>query len=81
MISEELKTYDTNHTRFQYKFYPLPLNPHMLKSKKKKSPDLALYQRRDGVSLHNAMSVIFHPFLVGYENNRPGGAQIWYKAL
>ena len=28
MISEDIKTYEANFTRFQYKFYPLPLNPN-----------------------------------------------------
>jgi hypothetical protein len=44
MISEEIKTYDASHTRFMYKFYPLPLNPTMLKKKKgPKDQEAALY--------------------------------------
>jgi hypothetical protein len=85
IISEDLKTYDANHTKFMYKFYPLPLNPAMLKKKKgPKCDEAALYQRKDGVGLHNAMSVVFHPFLTGYENHKTDGhqpMQIWYKAL
>lgn len=35
MISEEIKTYEANYTRFQYKFYPLPLNPNLNFNKRK----------------------------------------------
>lgn len=46
-----------------------------------------LYHRKDGVLLHNAMAVCFHPFMIGFdplakqdqEGQKPN--QIWYKAM
>lgn len=38
VISEEIKTYESNYTRFQYKFYPLPLNPTLNMKKRKSAP-------------------------------------------
>ena len=46
-----------------------------------------LYQRKDGVLLHNAMAVCFHPFMTGFDPSveqakdvqRPD--QIWYKTM
>jgi len=36
-----------------------------------------VYQRKDGICLHNAMSVCFHPFLLGTTDSSPS---LFYKA-
>lgn len=89
--------------RFAFKFSPLPLHPNVYQKKgeadkKKKKNDenkhaeeeakqSHIYQRKDGVQLHNAMAVCFHPFMIGFDANSgqvgDGGKkdQIWYKAM
>ena len=80
LITEEIKTVDSNgQHRFAYKFAPLPLHPNVYQPKKKKKVDenikvieedpkhSGLYHRKDGVMLHNAMAVCFHPFMIGFD--------------
>lgn len=72
VMAEELKTIDSNcQHRFAHKFAPLPINPTLNSKKKKKDQEnppveqACFFQRKDNVSLHNAMAVCFHPFLLG----------------
>ena len=65
VMSQELKCMDNKaNSRFAYKFNPLPLNP-TINSKKRRQTNAECVDsmKVDGVVLHNAMNVIFHPFL------------------
>jgi hypothetical protein len=67
VVSDDLKLNRMKYT-FAYKLNPLPLNPtqHQKKRKTLETETDDKSGKKEGVSLHNALTVVFHPFFYGF---------------